>query len=345
MEVDKTEIKILERALDEWTQKGLLTNDKATELKETIVPRQTDRQQVAQYFFFIALFCILLAFGAIFINEKILEKIKAYFSWSNLVISLITAALSAIWFWYIGKKRNKLNPAAYETYMVLGGLSILTSLLYICKEINADTSYTAFLALSFIALIPLSTLLRSQALWIGAILAAICWFGIFSIVQSKDNLFLSMNYPLRYTVLGGIILIAALLQGHIKALAFTKGVTYVTGLILLFTGLWAVSIFGNYNTLAEWEKIRQIHVLAYSIVFGLAAVASFYLGIRYKDSIARDFGMLFLLINLYTRYFEFFWDAMNKGIFFLILAITFGFVGWWLDKKKGFRIKANPVTD
>jgi len=38
-------------------------------------------------------------------------------------------------------------------------------------------------------------------------------------------------------------------------------------------------------------------------------------------------------VNLYTRYFEYFWDGMNKGLFFLILAIAFGFTGWFLDRK------------
>jgi len=28
---------------------------------------------------------------------------------------------------------------------------------------------------------------------------------------------------------------------------------------------------------------------------------------------------------------------MNKGIFFLLLAITFGFLGWWLERKRAPR--------
>ena len=75
-------------------------------------------------------------------------------------------------------------------------------------------------------------------------------------------------------------------------------------------------------------------MLGYSAVFALGSAISFYLGIRYKDELARDFGVLFLLINLYTRYFEYFWDSMNKGIFFLVLAITFGLVGWLLERQR-----------
>jgi len=339
MEVDKSETELLQRALDEWEQEGRLTNEQAMKLKESIVIKQTDRRQVAQYFFFIALFCILLAFGAIFINEKLLEKIKVYFSLTDVTIAIITAILSVLWFWYVGKKRDRVSAAAYELYMVLGGLSVLTSLIYFCKQLAADTTYTLFLSLSFIILALLSALFRSKALWIGAIAAFIGWFGTFSTSYSTDNLFLGMNYPMRYTAFGLMILQMAWLQRFVKPLFFTLRITYTTGLILFFTGLWGVSIFGNYNTLVGWQQVRQIHVLAYSIVFGVAAALCFYLGIRYKDEQARDFGALFLLVNLYTRYFEYFWDSMNKGIFFLILAITFGFAGWWLERKNEGRRK------
>ena len=334
MEVDKSDWELLQRALNEWEHTGHLTSEKADELKKSIVFKGSQRQQIAQYFFFIALFCTLLAFGAIFLNEKLLEKIKAYFSWSDLVIALITAMLSILWFWYVAKKRKHVSSIAYEIYMVLGGLSVLTSLVYFCKEAQIDKTYTALLSMAVTLLIIFAQVFRSGALWIGAIGAAIGWFGAFSNWQSTDNLFLGMNYPMRYTAFGLFILIIALLQKQVKPVSFGQRITYIAGLILFFSGLWGISIFGNYNTLVGWQQVRQVHVLAYSIVFGVAAALSFYLGIRYKDDLARDFGVLFLLINLYTRYFEYFWDSMNKGIFFSILAITFGLVGWLLERQK-----------
>lgn len=334
MQVDKQESELLHKALLEWEQTGKLTAAHAQELKATIVPKHTARQQIAQYFFFIALFCTLLAFGAIFINEKFLEKLKVYFSLNDLIIALITTVLSVAWFWYVGKKRQHLSPAAYEVYMVLGGLSVLTSLVYFCKEFHIDATYTAFLSIALPIFIILSAIFQSKALWIGTIAISVAWFESFTSWQSSNNLFLGMNYPVRFTVFGLVILGVSFGQKYIKPLSFTQRITYAAGLILAFTGLWAVSIFGNYNTLVGWQQVRQIHVLAYSIIFAVAAGLCFFLGVKYKDELARDFGMLFLLLNLYTRYFEYFWDAMNKGIFFLVLAITFGVLGWLLERKR-----------
>jgi hypothetical protein len=334
MEVDKNDWEAIQNALATWEQTGKLTTEQATDLKATVAIKRTDREQIAQYFFFIALFCTLLAFGAIFINEKLLERIKLYFSWNDLAIAGITAVLSIAWFVYTGRKRTHLSFIAYETNMVLGGLAVLTSLIYICKQLGSDKSYITFLSLSFAALAILSIICRSRALWIGAIGAAIGWFGSFSSWAGSDNLFLGMNYPVRFTVFGILLIAASLVQTRIQRIAFSQRITYIIGMFLFFVALWCVSIFGNYNTIVGWQAVRQVHVLAFAIIFGAAAAISFYLGMRYKEDLAKDLGVLFLLINLYTRYFEYFWDSMNKGIFFLVLAITFGFLGWWLERKK-----------
>ncbi len=334
MQADKHETEILHRALNEWEQTGKITPEQATSLRETIKPKQTGRQQIAQYFFFIALTCILLAFAALFLNEKLLEKLKAYFSLNDLVIALISAALSVLWFWYIGRKKKATGTGAYEVYMVLGGLAVLTSLVYFCKYTHMYKTPTVLFGLSLPILAALGQLLRSKALWIGAIIAAICWYASYTAWQSTNSLFLSMNYPLRFSVFGLIILLVSVMQSKFWQISFAQRITYASGLIVLFTGLWGVSVFGNYNSFAVWQEVRQVQVLAWSVVFAIAAGFSFYLGIRFKDDLARDFGVLFLLINLYTRYFEYFWDSMNKGLFFLILAITFGFVGWWLERNR-----------
>lgn len=333
MEVDKNELEVLHRAIDAWSASGELTPPQAATLKSSLKLRQNDRHQIAQYFLFTALFCTLLAFGAIFLNEKLLERIKAYFSWSDLVITTITAVLAALWIWYTHRKRRQLSDTAFEIYMVLGGLAVLTSLVYLCKQTGLDKTYTALLSMALPTLLGIAIVVRSRAMWIMALITSIAWFASYSEWQSTQNLFLGMNYPMRFTVFGLVLMGVSFLQQQIGALRFTQRYTYVAGLVLFFAGMWGVSVFGNYNSLAEWHQVRQIHVLAYSVVFGLASAVSFYLGIKFKDEVTRDFGVLFLIINLYTRYFEYFWDGMNKGLFFLILAITFGFVGWFLERK------------
>jgi hypothetical protein len=349
MEVDKDELKVVQRALTEWEADGSLTPQQAATLREGITIRQNDRQQIARYFFFIALFCTLLAFGAIFLSEKLLEKIKTYFAWSDLAIALIAAALAVLWFWYIATKRKDTRSAAYEIYMALGGLAVLTSLVYVCKYIHADaTYYTTFLSLASISLFVISFLLRSHILWLGALVAVTCWFGAFTSSYNQHYLFLGMNYPVRYVVFGALLLVFSLLQLRVQRLLYSQRITYIAGLTVFFVALWMVSIFGNFNSIERWQRAHQVQVLIYSAFLAIASGLSFYLGIRFRNTAARDFGVLFVLVNLYTRYFEYFWDSMNKGIFFIRLAVTFGLVGRWLERKnrsstQGKSIKISSV--
>jgi hypothetical protein len=344
MELEKQEWKAIKKALDAWEAQGNITREKAGELRRTL-NLKTDNQQIAQYFFLVALSCILLAFGAIFINDKVLERLKLYFSLSNMVIAVLSATLAAIWLWYIRRKHTKPGSTTYEIYLVLGALLALIALTYTCKVIGFGDKYTGFLFAAAVLLFGLSAMFRSRFLWVAGIAGLMGWFGAFSTLFNINNRFLGMNYPVRFTVFGLLVLGAAWLQMKKALWVHTERITYVAGMIIFFTGMWGVSIFGNYSDLEQWSVVRQTQVLAYGVVFGLAAALSFYLGIKYKDEVARDFGVFFLLLNLYTRYFEFFWDSMNKGIFFIILAVSFYGVGRYIEKGRRRKQKRSNLPE
>ena len=333
MEVDNQEWKIIKHALRTWEQEGKLTALQAEELTQSFQLKKTG-QQIARYFFLIGLSCSLMAFGAIFIDEKLLEKFKIYFSLSNVVVAILMAILAGCWLWYVKRKSKYLRPIIYEIYLVPGGLAILTSLVYICKDFGFGPSYSVFLLVSTVLLATISFMFQSQSLWIGTMASALGWFAAFSYANSIDHIFLGMNYPMRFTVYGLFVLALSFLMFNFKKFHFAQRITYLTGFIVFFAGLWGVSVFGNYNSFEQWVAVRQTQVLLYSFVFGAASLLALYLGIRYKEDTARDLGVLFLLINFYSRYFEYFWDTMHKGIFFLILAVSFWIIGKWIERKR-----------
>lgn len=333
MELDKKEIDILENALHQWEQQQLLTREKTDELRSTLVPRKAGGQ-VAQYFFIIAIASMVLAFIAIFIDDKLLERVRLYFDVGNLIIAIACSGLSALWFTYIHKKRKTVSPLVHEIYMVLGGMVVLCATVYFCKDIGFGPQYTGLLlSVTFIFML-LSVLYKSKSLWMAAILALMGFYGSYAEwLQNDRNLFLGMNYPMRFAVFGLLVTGASFMQSKLKLLRFSHRQTFLLGMLILFTGLWGISIFGNFGEWAEWEKVRQVQVIGYSVVLAAASITSLVAGIRYKDDVARDFGIIFILLNLYSRYFEFFWNTTNKGIFFLVLAASFALVGWQLEKR------------
>lgn len=334
IKADQNDYKLLNTAIDEWAKNDLISDEKARELKATIEAPKTTGQQIAQYFFFIALSCILLAFVAMFIDDKFLEKLKQHFSLTNIFIAILFTLFTGIWFFYLKKKKQNINQVPFEVYSVVGSLLLVTAVTYYCKETGFGPKHSGFLIIVSLSLFCISVWLRSISMWIIGVLALMGWFGAFSTWLSTADLFLGMNYPVRFAVFGILITSLALIQQNVKPISYSQRVTYISGLIILFTALWGVSIFGNYNSLEKWATVRQTQVIFYAIIFALAGFTSFFIGIKYKENIARDIGIVALLANLYTRYFEYFWDNTNKGLFFLILAISFWFIGKRLEHWK-----------
>lgn len=109
-------------------------------------------------------------------------------------------------------------------------------------------------------------------------------------------------------------------------------ITYIIGMMYLFFSLWLLSVFGNFGTLEEWYGVRQLSLFYWAIVSASACVISIFIGLKYRDDIAREFGITFLFINLYTRYFEYFWDSWHKALFFCVLAASFWIIGRKAEK-------------
>jgi len=153
--------------------------------------------------------------------------------------------------------------------------------------------------------------------------------------------FLGMNYPLRFVIFGATLATLGIVGEHLFAspgsgafsfkerLLSMSAQTRVIGLLNLFVALWIMSIFGNYGDMALWHKVRQYELLHWSLIFGVVAVAAVWYGLKRDDGVLRGFGLTFLFINLYTRFFEYFWDSLHKAVFFTALAVSF----WYLGRK------------
>ena len=74
-------------------------------------------------------------------------------------------------------------------------------------------------------------------------------------------------------------------------------------------------------------KHRELFL--WSVLFAAVAAGAIYHSLKMDDGMTRGFGITFLGINLYTRYFEYFWGKTHKTIFFTVLAVSF----WWLGSK------------
>ena len=86
------------------------------------------------------------------------------------------------------------------------------------------------------------------------------------------------------------------------------------------------------KVIPHWEQVKQIELFHWSILFGLVACGAIYHGLKYDNGITKGFGLTFLFINLYTRFFELFWNSLHKAIIFALLGISFWYLGTKAEK-------------
>ncbi|HWZ36470.1 MAG TPA: hypothetical protein VNW51_09935, partial [Mucilaginibacter sp.] len=105
-----------------------------------------------------------------------------------------------------------------------------------------------------------------------------------------------------------------------------------------------LSIFGNLGNLDVWYQIKQITLFYWGVISIAVAAGFLFYGLKSKDDISREFGITFLIVYIYTKYFEYFWEDTNKTVFFAILAASFWLIGRKAEKIWNLKSKnTNPV--
>lgn len=339
MDFGKEERKAVAEAIEDWADRGLLTSQKAAELKMDLAKAPPERQQIAHYFFIIAIACALLAFSALFLDEKLLERFRIFYAISDFWLGIGLLLLSVLCFWWLAKRRVTVQGTVQEAGLLPGALAAIGGVVYLLRAADLSASPELLLGITAAILGSMSIYFRSVLLWAGAMLSLCGCYGVFSEQYALNGLFLGLNYPFRFLFFGFLSAFLAMLLRRNAGTQYAQKITWHFAFITFFTALWGISIFGNYQDWAAWQAVRQTQVLIYGVLFAMFAGAALWFGIRKQIPIARDYGLLFLLLNLYTRYFEFFWETTNKGLFFLMIAISFFGFGWLL-MRGGFLRKA-----
>lgn len=309
-------------------QAGLLAN--------TIEVQPFDWRRLAKYSFWVALICIVTAMSAAFADRALIELLERLFDAPHLVKCAGMSGLAAGLYWWGMIRRTKHPDRSYsnEAILFLGVLATAAAIYELGRVLDTGSGhFSLLLLLSFIVYGALGLVMESNLIWVFALASLGGWMGTETGYRSGwGAYYLGMNYPLRFILFGGVLTAVALaLEPHNLVKRFFRS-TLVMGLLFLFIALWIMSIFGNYGDMHAWERANQIELFHWSILFGLVACGAIYHGLKYENGITKGFGLTFLFINLYTRYFELFWNSIHKAILFAVLGISFWYLGTRAEK-------------
>jgi hypothetical protein len=336
MKLDQEKSDFLDEMLNRWQEENLLSEETVDKLRSSYEAKSFDWRRLAQYSFWIAMACGVISLGALLIDNKILNYLERIFDASDLMISILSA-IAATGLYYVGFKRKKAkSQLVFSTEALIFAAVMLTAnaIAYLGKAIDNGSSHFSLLILASVFIYGfLAYLFKSRLIWAFTLISLGAWFGTETGYLSRWNwFFMGMNYPLRFVCFGLIITACSFLMRRTDRLAIFFQTNYICGMIYLFVSLWLLSVFGNFGTLEEWYAVRQLSLFYWALISAAVCVLSIYVGLKYRDDIAREFGITFLFINLYTRYFEYFWDSWHKAVFFCILAASFWLIGRRAEK-------------
>lgn len=336
MRLTKKKAKVVKSTVEAWVEEKIVTQDQGKMLLESYEVVSFDWKRLAKYSFWVSIICIIISVGAIIADDFLRELLAKLFNAPEIFKSLFCAVIASC-IYYFGIKRKNKHPRkvfSNEAIFFLGVLATAASIAFLGRAIDTGSGHFSLLILLASMIYGILGLwLNSKLVWVFSLLSVGSWMGTETgYVSGWGAYYLGMNYPLRFVLFGLVLAVVSVMFKSWQLRSDFLRTTRIMGLLNLFIALWIMSIFGNYGDMHEWQRVKQIELFHWSFLFGLAAVAAIYHGIKEDDGMTRGFGITFLFINLYTRFFEHFWNNTHKAIFFALLAISFWYLGSRAEK-------------
>ena len=343
MKLNKSQSLFLKNMIDKWQKDQLLSSEKANELKSNISISGFDWKKLASYAFGIAISCIAISLLLLVSDADLQSLITKLGRTPNHIFFSFFSIISIV-LYYLGIKRQRTKSQfqfSNEALLFGGVLSTAGAIIFFGKMMdNGSQHFSILLLISTIIYLVLGWLVKSKQIWIFGLISLAGWFGTETAYQTDwSNYFMGMNYPLRFMFFGAILFTVFQFLKHIKSFEIFYNVSTSIALLYLFCSLWLLSIFGNYGDIDSWYSSDASEHVLWMLILAFIAGGFLFHGLKYGYDKHREFGIFFIIINIYSRYFEFFWAPMHKTIFFAILAISFWFIGkraerFWLKKSK-----------
>jgi hypothetical protein len=333
LHLKKGKAEVLTEAINYWSQNNIITQNEQEKLLGSFDIIKFEYKLLAKYCFWFSIISILTAIGSILSDEKLMKLISKIFNAPLNIKFILFSIVTAVIYIY-GLRRQKLYPQSnYKNAAILFLANITASgaLISLYKMMNlAPAVRDYFLLFSAILYASLAIFSRNKLTWILSVFILATFYGLrVGYLSGWGAYYMGINIPLHFLLFSLLIIILSFVMNNYKILSYFQKCTYKIGLLFTFNVLWILSIFGNYGDYSTWQQVSQIELFHWSILFAIASFAAIYYGIKHDDYTSRAFGVTFLFINIYTRFFEFFWNHVHKAIFFSILAL----ISWLLGSK------------
>lgn len=241
-----------------------------------------------------------------------------------------------------------LVKTAAALQMIAGfALQGLTTLLAIDFS-HGSKNWPALVGVQAALLAAMAYVLKNR---LNLIHAAVCFFIFFGgetgYMSGWGAYWLGMTYPVRFLAAGVIFLLVAWfhateLKGAYQSFSRVYG---HLGLLVLHLGLWFLAVFGYYTDRVSWTD-NSAERIWFSGAWAAFCVAGIWLAGVTGQRMLRSYGLTFLIIDLYTFYFQFiaYHSAEMWWLHLLIVGGSLVWVGFFLERQLREPSSSQPKT-
>lgn len=321
----------IQAELDMLTSRHILTPDQCATLKERYPATPWDVLVLVRIFTVLG---VLTAMAGVIVLVK--DMLDFWYLPEFKLLAMVIGFLAAgHWF-----KRSKGMPLLGESLELAGGMAIqgLTIVLAILYS-TGSRNWPSLVGIDAALLLALAYALANPlVLWYACANLFFFLGAETGYLSGWGAYYLGMTYPLRYLVIAAITL--GLAYAHAvgwrgRWVRFARVYAHY-GLLLANLAMWFLSLFGYYEDIGRSWSATAGERFVFSILWFALAAISMAASSRTGWKLLRKYAFTFLIINLYTFYFQF--VVANSGaLWFLHLLATGGSLvglGVFLERRR-----------
>ncbi len=200
---------------------------------------------------------------------------------------------------------------------------------------TGSRDWPSLVGMQTLLLVAMAYGLNNRLVLTHATVTAFVWFGgETGYVSGWGMYWLGMNYPLRFVAAGVVSLAIAWVHAEFggRFQPFSRVYGHF-GALVLNLSLWFLALFGDFDE-SRFRMGTDRERLVFTAVWAAVSLASIFTGARFGVGLLRSYGLIFLIINVYTFYFQFIaghWDVLWWA-HLLLAGGSLLFVGFRLER-------------
>jgi hypothetical protein len=307
--------------LDHLVTQSVLTPAEARSIGERYPVRPWDILVLVRWFTILG--AVTAGAGAVVLAKEYVNALRL--SEAGLIVAMAVCIFLGR---YLARAKGLVRTGA--ALEMAGGFALqgLTFVLAIDFSRGSD-NWPALVGIQTLLLGVLAYLLKNPLVLIHA---SVCFFVFFGgetgYMSGWGAYWLAMIYPVRFLAAGFLFL--AIAWVHATQLprelqSFSRVYGHL-GLLSIHLALWFLSVFGYFEKDVRWSGNDGQRV-AFSALWAVVSLASFWLAGITGAGMLRSYGLTFLVIDVYTFYFQFV-AAHSPQAWFLHLLLIGGSLVW-----------------